>query len=82
VAAFLAVHADQVDEEGRRRLVRHGHAPKRSLQTGIGPIEVRRPRVRDRGAGEESNRIRSPRRCCRPTCGAPGTSRSCCLGST
>ena len=58
VAAFLAVHADQVDEEGRRRLVRHGHAPKRSLQTGIGAIEVRRPRVRDRGADNESHRIR------------------------
>ena len=58
VAAFLAVHADEVDEEGRRRLVRHGHAPKRALQTGIGPIEVRRPRVRDRGADDESNRIR------------------------
>jgi putative transposase len=58
VAAFLAVHADEVDEEGRRRLVRHGHAPKRVLQTGIGPIEVRRPRVRDRGADDESNRIR------------------------
>ena len=58
VAAFLAVHADEVDEEGRRRLVRHGHAPKRALQTGIGPIEVRRPRVRDRGADDESHRIR------------------------
>jgi putative transposase len=58
VAAFLAVHADRVDEEGRRRLVRHGHAPKRTLQTGIGPIEIRRPRVRDRGANDESNRIR------------------------
>jgi putative transposase len=58
VAAFLAVHADRVDATGRRRLVRHGHAPKRSIQTGIGPIEVRRPRVRDRGADGESERIR------------------------
>jgi putative transposase len=58
VAAFLAVHADRVDETGRRRLVRHGHAPKRSIQTGIGPIEVQRPRVRDRGADDESERIR------------------------
>jgi len=58
VAAFLAGHADRVDEEGRRRVVRHGHAPKRSIQTGIGPIEVRRPRVRDRGADDESQRIR------------------------
>ena len=29
--------------KGVVRLVRHGHAPKRALQTGIGPIEVRRP---------------------------------------
>src|SRR5512132_1121272 len=54
VAAFVAVHADRVDETGRRRVVRHGHAPKRSIQTGIGPIEVQRPRVRDRGADDES----------------------------
>src|SRR5687768_6455289 len=58
VAACLAMHGDQVDEAGRRRGVRHGHAPKRSLPTGIGPIEVRRPRVRDRGADDESHRIR------------------------
>jgi putative transposase len=58
VAAFLAVHADRVDETGRRRVVRHGHAPKRTIQTGIGPIEVQRPRVRDRGADDESERIR------------------------
>ena len=51
VAAFLAVHADEVDEGGRRRLVRHGHAPRRVIQTGIGGIEVQRPRVRDRGTG-------------------------------
>jgi transposase-like protein len=57
VADFLAVHADRVDQMGRRRLVRHGHAPKRSIQTGIGPIEVQRPRVRDRGANDESERI-------------------------
>src|SRR5918995_1129153 len=57
VTAFLAAHADQVDERGRRRLVRHGHAPKRVIQTGIGGIEVERPRVRDRGAGGAS-RIR------------------------
>ena len=47
-----------VDEAGRRRVVRHGHAPKRSIQTGIGPIEVRRPRVRDRGASSTSSGIR------------------------
>ena len=57
VAAFLAAHAEQVDDAGRRRLVRNGHAPRRTIQTGIGPIAVERPRVRDRGAGDAS-RIR------------------------
>ncbi len=51
VEAFLAAHGSLVDERGRRRLVRNGHAPERHIQTGIGPIEVRRPRVRDRGDG-------------------------------
>jgi len=51
VEAFLAAHGDLVDGRGRRRLVRNGHAPERHIQTGIGPIEVRRPRVRDRGDG-------------------------------
>lgn len=49
VEAFLATHAGLVDQQGRRRLVRNGHAPERRLQTGIGPLEVRRPKLRDRG---------------------------------
>src|SRR4051812_28678670 len=51
VEAFLAAHADLTDGQGRRRLVRNGHAPERSIQTGVGSVEVRRPRVRDRGDG-------------------------------
>jgi hypothetical protein len=51
VEAFLAAHGSLVDGRGRRRLVRNGHAPERHIQTGIGLIEVRRPRVRDRGDG-------------------------------
>jgi putative transposase len=52
VEAFLAAHAGLVDRQGRRRLVRNGHAPERRIQTGIGPVEVRRPKVRDRGAAD------------------------------
>jgi putative transposase len=52
VEAFLASHAELSDEQGRRRIVRNGHAPERQIQTGIGPVEVRRPRVRDRAAGD------------------------------
>ena len=54
VAGFLAAHAELVDDHGRRRLVRNGHAPERTIQTGIGSIEVRRPRVRDRGAAGDA----------------------------
>lgn len=39
-------------------MVRHGHGPERAIQTGIGPVEVRRVKVRDRGAGETGERIR------------------------
>src|SRR5215207_8762582 len=50
VETFLAAHAGLVDEWGRRRLVRNGHAPERQIQTGIGQVQVRRPKVRDRAA--------------------------------
>ena len=57
VAAFLGSHADKLTEDGRRRLVRHGHLPEREIVTGIGPVAVRAPRVRDR-AGQDGERIR------------------------
>src|SRR4051812_20505240 len=60
VEAFLAAHAELTDGQGRRRLVRNGHAPERQIQTGIGPLEVRRPKVRDRSvAGDEPIRFTS-----------------------
>ena len=60
VAAFVESHADKLTEAGRRRLVRHGHLPEREIMTGIGPVAVRAPRVRDRaGTGEERLRFSS-----------------------
>ena len=60
VAAFLGQHADKQTADGRRRLVRHGRLPERAIMTGIGPVTVRAPRVRDRtGAGEERIRFSS-----------------------
>ena len=58
VETFLAAHAELEDGRGRRRVVRNGHAPEREIQTGIGPIEVRRPKVRDRGDGAGGERLR------------------------
>src|ERR1700680_604815 len=47
---FLASTAELVLPDGRRRVVRHGHDPVRAIQTGIGPVEVQKPKARDRGA--------------------------------
>ena len=58
VAEFLEGHATLVDDRGRRRIVRNGHLPERLIQTGIGPVDVRQPRVRDRRAGEGAGAIR------------------------
>ncbi len=57
VAALLGYHADKLTDDGRQRLVRHGHLPEREIMTGIGPVAVRCPRVRDR-VGEGCERIR------------------------
>ena len=57
VAAFLDGHSEARTEEGRRRLVRHGHLPEREIMTGIDPVAVRAPRVRDR-TGQGADRIR------------------------
>jgi len=57
-AAFLAAHADLKLPDGRQRVVRHGHDPARAIQTGIGPVEVEKPKSRDRGAARSEERIR------------------------
>ena len=58
VEAFLGAHGELEDAHGRRRVVRNGHASEREIQTGIGPIAVRRPKLRDRGDGAGGERIR------------------------
>lgn len=58
VDAFVAGLADKILPDGRQRVVRHGHAPRRTIQTGIGPIEVTRPKVRDRAEVPIGEKIR------------------------
>lgn len=53
VEAFLASMKDLKLPDGRDRIVRHGHGPERMIQTGIGPVEVRRAKVRDRGSDDD-----------------------------
>jgi putative transposase len=58
VDTFLATMAEQRLADGRARFVRHGHGPERTIQTGIGPIEVRRAKVRDRTPVKAGERVR------------------------
>ena len=45
---LLSTYADARDEHGRQAVVRNGYLPERQVQTGIGAVPVRVPRVRDR----------------------------------
>jgi putative transposase len=45
---YLAAHAAERDEGGRRLVVRNGHARQREVTTAAGSVAVRAPRVNDR----------------------------------
>lgn len=52
IAVLLAQYADRHDPQGRQAVVRNGYLPEREVQTGLGAVCVKVPRVRDRsGAG-------------------------------
>ena len=52
VLLFMEQFAEATDEKGRKRVVRNGYLPERQVQTGIGPISAKVPRVRDRERGD------------------------------
>jgi hypothetical protein len=74
VEDWLAEHEHLRDEQGRRQVVRNGFLPQRKITTGVGPIEVRQPRVRDRRPACQAEFL--PRRFCRLTCERPRASRN------
>ena len=57
VAEWIEAHADLRDQQGRRRVIRNGYKPRRSILTGVGPVQVRQPRVRDERRVDESERF-------------------------
>jgi len=57
VEEYIQRHADQVDADGHRLVVRNGHHPARNLQTGNGTIAVRQPRVNDQRIDEHGQRM-------------------------
>ena len=56
--AFLAAMKGLKLPDGRDRLVRHGHGPVRTIQTGIGAVEVARVKIRDRATASDGERLR------------------------
>ena len=58
VAEYIARHAHLRDGEGRRLVVRNGHLPARTIQTGIGDMAVRQPRVNDKRIDSSGRRVR------------------------
>lgn len=48
VETLLAQYADRHDEQGRQAVVRNAYLPERDVQTGIGAVPVKVPRVCDR----------------------------------
>jgi putative transposase len=64
VQAWVEARGHLVDGDGHRLIVRNGYLPKRSITSGIGPIGVQQPRVRDRrppGQGERFTSAILPR---------------------
>lgn len=48
IEVFLSQYAELKDEQGRQRIVRNGYLPEREIQSGVGAVTVKAPRVRDR----------------------------------
>jgi transposase-like protein len=45
---FLEQFSEYRNQQGHRQVVRNGHLPERELQTGIGSVTVKVPKVRDK----------------------------------
>jgi transposase-like protein len=58
VADYVDRHKHCLDDRGRRRVVRNGHKPTRTVLTCAGPLEVKQPRVDDRRVDENGVRFR------------------------
>jgi putative transposase len=58
VAEYVNAHQDHLDDAGHRLVVRNGHKPARTILSGLGPMEVKQPRVDDRRLDENGVRFR------------------------
>ena len=70
VNQFLQRFSKFRDDKGHRMAVRNGYLPERSILSGIGPLEIRQPRVDDPKLRRTEGGERSRARFCRPTWGS------------
>jgi transposase-like protein len=56
---WIEERKQHLDDHGHRQVVRNGYLPERTIQTGVGPIDVKQPRVRDRRAEGEREKFSS-----------------------
>jgi transposase-like protein len=59
VADWIERHKGHQDDQGRQQVVRNGFLPPRTILTGIGPVDVKQPRVHDRRPKEEAEKFSS-----------------------
>jgi len=59
VAGYLGVRVHLVDDVGHRVVVRNGHLPARTIQTPLGDVPIKQPRVRDRRPAGERETFQS-----------------------
>jgi len=52
VNEYLEKHMHFKEEDNTRTMIRNGYLPEREIQTGIGPITIKQPRVRDKRGKE------------------------------
>ena len=58
VTAYIETHQHEVDQDGRRLVVRNGHARERTIVSGVGQLKIQAPRVDDRRVDEQGRRFR------------------------
>jgi len=59
VDEFIAKHSGLTDDSGRRVVTKNGYMPQRKILTGMGPLEIRQPRIDDRSLKGNSERFTS-----------------------
>ena len=58
VDGYISEHAGLLDKDGHRLVVRNGYLPERMLQSGVGPVTIRQPRIDDRRVDDDGEKMK------------------------